>query len=45
MKKQYRNVFAEIGIDPAQVEERLTQIRDVYFYGKEEERVLLYGGK
>ncbi len=44
MKKQYRNVFAEIGIDPAQVEERLTQIRDVYFYGKEEERVYYTAG-
>ena len=37
--KKYRNVFEEIGIDPAQVEKRLQEIKDFYFYGEEDERV------
>ena len=39
MKTQYRNVFAEIGIEQAQIKARLEEIRDFYFYGKEDERV------
>lgn len=39
MKVQYRNVLKEAGIDPAQVEKRLLEIRQYFFYGKEEERV------
>ncbi len=35
----YRNVFAEYGINPADVEKRLQEIRDFYFYGTEDERV------
>ncbi|MBO5031037.1 MAG: xylanase [Lachnospiraceae bacterium] len=43
-KKQYRNVFAEIGIDPEQVERRLEEIREYYFFGKEDERVYYPAG-
>ncbi len=39
MKTEYRNVFAEIGIEQAQIKARLEEIRDFYFYGKEDERV------
>ena len=39
MKKEYRNVFAEIGIDKNDIEKRLFEIRDFYFYGGEDERV------
>lgn len=39
MKNQYRNVFAEFGIEPEQINKRLWEIRDYYFYGKEDERV------
>ena len=34
MKTEYRNVFAEIGIEQAQIKARLEEIRDFYFYGK-----------
>ncbi len=44
MKRQYRNIFAEMGIDPVQVESRLLEIRDFYFFGKEEERVYYTAG-
>lgn len=30
MKTQYRNVFAEIGIEQAQIKARLEEIRDFY---------------
>ena len=39
MKEQYRNIFEEVGIELAQVEERLQEIKNFYFYGKEDERV------
>ena len=39
MKKTYRNIFAEMGIAPAQINQRLREIQDFYFDGKEEERV------
>lgn len=32
MERQYRNVFVEIGIEPGQVEKRLVEIRDAFFY-------------
>lgn len=38
-KKQYRNMFAEIGIPEREIQARLEEIRQYYFYGKEEERV------
>ena len=44
MERQYRNVFAEIGMTPEQVEKRLWEIRDFYFYGKEDERVYYPAG-
>lgn len=34
MKEQYRNIFEEVGIELAQVEERLQEIKNFYFYGK-----------
>lgn len=39
LKTDYRNVFAEIGIPKEEIEKRLKEIRDFYFYGGEEERV------
>lgn len=39
MKEQYRNVFKEVGIELAQIEKRLQEIKNIYFYGKEDERV------
>lgn len=39
MERQYRNVFVEIGIEPGQVEKRLVEIRDAFFYGAEDVRV------
>lgn len=38
-KKEYRNVFAEIGIDKADVEKRLEEIKQFYFYGGEGKQV------
>ena len=38
-KKEYRNVFAEVGISEAEVARRLEEIRQTWFYGKEDERV------
>ena len=39
MKEQYRNVFEEVGIGLVQIEGRLQEIKNFYFYGKEDERV------
>lgn len=39
LKKEYRNLFAEMGIPKEEVEKRLWEIRDMYFYGKEDEKV------
>lgn len=39
LKKEYRNMFAEIGISKEDVQKRLEEIRDFYFYGSEDERV------
>lgn len=39
LKKEYRNMFAEIGISKEDVQKRLEEIRDFYFYGSEGERV------
>ncbi len=39
MKERYRNVLEEIGIGTEQVEKRLREIRNFFFYGKEDERV------
>lgn len=44
MKRQYRNVFVEMGIDAAQVEKRLEEICNFYFYGGEDERVYYPAG-
>ena len=38
-KKNYRNVFSEIGISEADVARRLEEIRQTWFYGTEDERV------
>ncbi len=38
-KKTYRNVFAEIGIDEKEVEKRLEEIKQFYFYGGEDKQV------
>ena len=38
-KKNYRNVFAEVGISEADVARRLEEIRQTWFYGTDEERV------
>ena len=35
-KKEYRNVFAELGIHQAEVETRLQEIIRFYFYGEEQ---------
>ncbi len=39
LKKEYRNLFAEIGISKEEIERRLWEIRDYYFYGGEDEKV------
>ncbi len=39
MKERYRNVLEEIGIGAEQAGKRLLEIRDFFFYGKEDERV------
>lgn len=39
MKEQYRNVFEEIGITQEQMKVRLQEMKNEFFYGKEEERV------
>ena len=44
-KKEYRNVFAELGIHQAEVETRLQEIIRFYFYGEEQERVYYPVGK
>lgn len=38
-KKEYRNVFVEMGIDKAEVEKRLEEIKQFYFYGGEDKQV------
>lgn len=38
-KKQYRNVFLEVGIPEAEINQRLEEIFTTFFYGTEEERV------
>lgn len=38
-KQKYRNIFAENGIAQSAVEKRLEEIKNTYFYGKEEEKV------
>ena len=38
-KKEYRNVFTEVGFSEAEVAKRLEEIRQTWFYGKEEERI------
>lgn len=39
IKTEYRNVFVEAGFDKEEVAKRLEEIRQFYFYGKENERV------
>lgn len=39
LKQNYRNVFEEIGYSKEEIEKRLWEIRDTYFYGGEDERV------
>ena len=39
LKKEYRNVFAEIGIPKEEIEKRLEEIKQTYFYGAEDERL------
>lgn len=39
MKKEYRNVFKEMGYEEELIEKRLEEIRQTYFYGSEDERV------
>lgn len=38
-KAQYRNLFTETGIPKTEVETRLEQVKQYFFYGSEEERV------
>ncbi len=38
-QRVYRNVFAEMGIDPAAVEKRLEEIKHFFFYGGENKQV------
>ena len=38
-KKDYRNVFTEVGFSEAEVARRLEEIRQTWFYGKDNERV------
>ena len=35
MRKTYRNIFAEMGIDPVQVDKRLREICDLYGCGQD----------
>lgn len=44
MKTHYRNVFGEVGINPAEVEKRLQEIKQCFFYGEEDERVCYPAG-
>ncbi len=44
MKERYRNVFEETGIGTEQVEKRLQEIKEFFFYGKEDERVYYPAG-
>lgn len=45
LKKNYRNVFSEIGISQEDITKRLEEIRQFYFYGNdEEERVYFPAG-
>lgn len=37
--KQYRNLFAEIGKSEKEIQEKLDQIWNTFFYGSEEERI------
>ncbi len=39
LKKKYRNVFAEYGIAEDDIEKRLQEIKQTWFYGNDEERV------
>ncbi len=39
LKKEYRNVFEEIGIPKEEIENRLQEIKQTWFYGGEDERV------
>ncbi len=45
MKKEYRNVFAELGIAKEEIAKRLEEIRQFYFYGAENERVYFEVGE
>lgn len=38
-EKRYRNVFNEMGIEQEQIEKRLTEIKEYFFYGGDDERV------
>lgn len=38
-KKDYRNVFTEVGFSEAEVARRLEEIRQTWFYGSDDERV------
>lgn len=38
-KKEYRNVFLEMGIEKAEIDKRLAQIKQFFFYGGDEEKV------
>lgn len=44
-KKQYRNLFSEIGISEEAIKERLDEIFWTFFYGSEEERIYHPVGK
>ena len=37
--KVYRNMFAEIGISQEEIDRRLKEIVQTFFYGSEEERI------
>lgn len=39
LKKKYRNVFEEIGIEKSDIERRLEEVKQFFFYGTEDERV------
>ncbi len=39
MKKKYRNVFAEIGISEEEVQKRLEEVKQFFFYGGEDKQV------
>lgn len=38
-KREYRNVFAELGISNEEVEKRIADVYQTFFYGSEEERI------